>query len=589
MDIKDIRAKYQQAKTEREKYTSVWQTACDLVGIKIDPNYFDNSQNTENKQLDYLVDDQTAALTVDQFGKYLAGLLWGTGDKVFSLVPSRHVLQRVSREAVQDWYDFATNELLFQINHRDSGYSAALQSYCYEQGAIGTSGIGAFENQAFKNGMAENCIIFRPYGVDNVAIDEGANSRVNTVFVKYCWRTQQIINEFCFTAGVVDDKKLAGLPKQIRDAYTKNDLNHTFDIVFGVIPRQDFDPKKKLTKFATKYRGVWFMEDGGDIFHEEDYFEMPISMCRSSKLRNEIYGRSASTIFLSTARSLNYITGETIRIIEKISNPALGILGNALMGDSVLDTSANSLVTFNPQAGGKDSIFPLVDVGNPAALIQFLIPHLKEIITTSSGVDKMLDFNAEGQMTATESMQRYVIRGKALLTVSMQQKAELLDPIIVRCAGILLRNDVLGINRRKYQAEFEAVQKIRPDMIIPDAVLDVIESGKPYFDIVYNNELENLTKTETIESILKAIQACQAIAGMYPQIIGSVEWYKLYSLFIQTLSLGKDIMIDEDTFKAGIEQQAQMQQQAMMMQAGQAGSQAMKNVSEADKNNREAR
>ena len=83
MDIKDIRAKYQQAKTERAKYTSVWQTACDLVGIKIDPTYFDNSQNTESEQLDSLVDDQTAAMVVDQFGRYLAGLLWGTGDKCF--------------------------------------------------------------------------------------------------------------------------------------------------------------------------------------------------------------------------------------------------------------------------------------------------------------------------------------------------------------------------------------------------------------------------------------------------------------------------------------------------------------------------
>lgn len=589
MEIKDIRAKYQQAKIERQKYSSLWQTACDLVGIRIDPTYFDNSQNTENKQLDYLVDDQTAAMVVDQFGRYLAGLLWGTGDKTLSLVPSRHVLERVDGSAVQDWFNFATKELLFQMNHRDSGFSATLQSYCYEQGAIGTSGIGAFENQAFKNGMAENCIIFRPYGVDNVAIEEGSNSRVNTVFVKYCWRTQQIINEFCFTAGAVDDKKLSAMPKQIRDAYTRNDLNRTFDIVFAVIPRQDFDPKKKLTKFATKYRGVWFLEAGGEIFHEEDYFEMPIAMCRSSKLRNEIYGRSSATIFLSTARSLNYITGETIRIIEKMSNPALGILGNSLMGDSVLDTSAESLVVFNPQGGGKDSIFPIADVGNPAALIQFLLPHLKEIITTSSGIDKMLDFNANGQMTATESMQRYVIRGKALLTVSIQQKAELLEPLICRCVGILLRNDAIGVNKNKYPDIFERVQSIRPDMIIPDAVIEVLESGKPFFDIVYNNELENLTKTETIEKLLKAIQACQAIAGMYPQIINSVDWYGLYEMFINTLSIDKKMLIGADEFKAGIEQQAQMQQQAMMLQAGQAGSEALKNVSEADKNNREVR
>ena len=101
--------------------------------------------------------------------------------------------------------------------------------------------------------------------------------------------------------------------------------------------------------------------------------------------------------------------------------------------------------------------------------------------------------------------------------------------------------------------------------------------------------MENLTKTETIEKLLKAIQACQAIAGMYPPIIGSVDWYSLYELFINTLSLDKKVMIGADEFKAGIEQQAQMQQQAMMMQAGQAGSQALKNVSEADKNNREVR
>jgi len=592
-DKENIYAMYTAAKSVRDQYTPLWNDIAKYTGISVDPRYSWSANGNKSKQLDEFVDDPTSAICVNQFGDYLVGIMWGTGDRVFDIVPSRYVSELVDPNTLQDFYSFATDQTLYHMNHADAGYTTALRPYAYDQAAFGTSGIGIFPNANFKNRTEENALICRNYGVDNLAIDEGKTGMIEIVFATYHWKVNRIVGEFATTGGAVDMKKLKLLPKPVQKAYAAKSFNQEFRLVFGAFPRQDYNPALQ-GKRGQRYAGVWFLDDSAshDVFFEESFSERPVSVCRQIKVRGEVWGRSSMTMLLSSIRSVNFMFGSTLEIIEKMANPALGITSNAIFGDNVLDTSSNALTVFNTMfSNGQNPVFPIHDVGDPAAIIQFLIPYLNEKIATAAKVDALLDFNNNQQMTATESMQRYTIRGKSLSGILSQQKNERLVPDVRRSIGILLGMGELGVDATQQPdiAKILLKQKRTAGRVIPDAVLKVIKAGRPWYELRFNNELEKLTRTEAVQALLQILQAVGAIAALKPEIIEAINWYKLLRDINDALDFNNQIVVAEDEFKQAVANIAQQRQAAMALQAGQQLATTQKDSAQANKANMEAR
>ena len=238
----------------------------------------------------------------------IIGIMWGSGEEVFDLIPSRYVLEFAESSDVEEWFKFATAQALYHMNHSDSGFHTALSAYAYDQVSFGTSGLGCFVNDDFRNQLADNALTFRNYGIDNTRIAEGKNGIPETVGCSYHWKTSRIVGEFAMTNGVIDGKKFAKLPKSVKECYNSNKLNEEFDIVFMVYPRMDYNPTK-IGKRGTRYRGVWFMDDkdSNNFFYEEDFSTKPIAMARQVKVRGETYGRSSGTLLLSSIKSVNFM------------------------------------------------------------------------------------------------------------------------------------------------------------------------------------------------------------------------------------------------------------------------------------------
>jgi hypothetical protein len=591
-DFKAIYERYTQLNSDAERYRPLWRSISQYVGIGVNTDYTKNNQNNKSQQLDQYIDDPTAALSVNQFGDYMVGIMWGTGDNAFKLVPSRYALELASMEELEPYYDFATDQTLYHMNHSEAGFNNCLRAYAYDQGSFGTSGIGTFPNKAFKQGVADNAFLFRQYGVDNMVIDEGKGSMIDIVYATYQWRTNRIVGEFCTDDGVVSKEKLAKLPKEIRQAWEKNDLNRQFTIIFGMYPRSDYNPKK-IGKKGTKYCGVWFMysqQGQNNPFGEEDFTEKPIAVARMIKVRGEVYGRSSGTMLISTIRAVNFMLTTAIEIVEKMANPSLGVFNNAIFGDSVLDTSPNGLTVFNSTlAQGQNPTFPVYDVGDPSALLKLIIPYLNEKVTTAFKVDALLDFSSAKEMTATESLQRYAIRGKSLAGILQQQKVECLEPTVRRCVSILYDLDQLGANPETMVDRTAALRKRGKDnRVMPQAVLDCIKAGRPWYEIRFNNELEKLTRTESVQALVQVINSITAIAALFPNIIEAVDWYKLLKDINNNLDANNQIIISETDFKKKIQAIAAQQQAMMAAQAGQAGAEIQKNTATANKNNAEA-
>lgn len=593
-DKKNIADLWQSMKTNRDKYKPVWDKIAKQTGITVNPDYMWAQQNDTKggQQIDESIDDPTAALCTIQFGDYLIGIIWGTGEGVVDIVPSRWVLELADKSELDPWYDFATDQNLYHMNHSEGGLHTALKPYAYDQGSFGNSGIGAFQNKAFLSGVEDNAIQFRQFGIDNTAVDEGKSGLCEYVGTVYRWRLNRIIGEFCYENGVFSAKLFAKLPQKIREAYEAKNFNEEFDLLNLIFPREDFNPKMKGVR-GTRYRGTWSLEsdDNKKPFFEEGFNERPIAFCRQIKVRGQIYGRGSGTMLSSTISSVNFMVGTTIEIIEKMASPPLGIFSNALFGDSVLDTSPNALTVFNQglASGSQSPLFPLQDVGDPSGIVEFLVPYLNGKITTAFHIDALLDFSTAKEMTATESMQRYVIRGKSLSGMLTQQKIELLEPLVKRCISILWNVGELGVDAQAYP---ERAQKLtqagRTQRIIPPAVIECVRQGKPWFELKFNNELEKLTRTESVQALIQVLQAISGIAAIYPDIIEAVDWHKLLSDINDNLDYNNQIVMGAKQFKEKIAAIAKARQQAIMLQAAQAGAQVQKDTSTAQKNLSEA-
>ncbi len=584
---------YTQLKANREREKPTWDTISKLTGITVNTDYDKNKDSgKKGQQLDEFVDDPTSVIAVNQAGDYMLGIMWGTGEDVMNLIPSRYVTDLVDEATVKDYYSWATGQTLYHMNHHDCGYHTSLKTHCYDQVSYGTSGVGIFLNDDFKTRMADNALVARNYGVDNICIDEGKSGQIDYIFVTYAWKVNRIISEFCKKDGEVIPSKVAKLPKMIQNAWSKKDVNHVFNIVCGVYPRSDYHPKYK-GKRGAKYAGVWFLDNPKDnnFFYEEDFSERPISITRAIKIRNETYGRSSSTMLMSTMRSVNFMVGSAIEIIEKMGDPALGVWNTALFGDSVLDTSPHGLTVFNSSfaESGKNPAFPLNDIGNPEPLIKFLVPYLNEKVLTAFKIDILLDFSSAKEMTARESMQRFVIRGQSLSGMLLQQKNERLIPDVKRAVSILMSIGELGINPRTMKdAAADLKKRGRSNRVIPEAVLDVMESGRPWYEIKFNNELEKLIRTEAIQNLIQLLNALTAIVALYPDIVHAVDWYQMLKDINDNLDSKSKIIYSAAEFKKKIEEMAEKQRMALALQAGQMGAQIQKDTSQAQKNNREA-
>jgi len=568
-DFKKIWETYTQLKANGERYKPLWDRISQLVGISVEPDYQWTNYLIKSRQLDEYIDDPTSAISVNQAGDYLVGIMWETGEKVFKLKPSRYVTALVDPAVVKEWFTYATDQTLYHMNHPEAGYVQALQPYAYDQFAFGTSGVGIFKNQSFLRGIDENCLVARNYGIDNTRIKEGKGGSPDIGYAIYHWSVARIISEFCHPNGVFDQILFSNMPQEIQSAWNTRNLITEFDLVFLWMPRDDFDPKL-LGKKGHKWRGVWFMNTGNAsnrIFCDESFRERPVNMTRMIKVRGEDYGRSSGTMLLSSIGSVNYMFAITQEILEKMANPALGAYGNAIFGDSVLDTSADGLTIFNQSfaTNPNNPVFQIHDVGDPKGVIEFLLPYLNEKITTAFKVDALLDFNSAKDMTATESLQRYNIRGKSLSGILVRQKNERLIPDVRRAVSICWECGELGINAAHRPSDAAGLKKLgQHRRIIPTQVLQVFADGKPWYELEFNNELEKLLRTQKVQDLVQFIQGVTAIAALYPDIIHAIDWYKLLDALNANLDIDTQIMVSAEDFKKTIadaaKQRAQMQQ-----------------------------
>lgn len=590
--------RFRELKTERNRYIDRWRDVQDYVAItnEINTEFEDNKQ--PNEQKDIFINDPTAFISVNQAGDYLAGILWNLN--AVTLEPSKYIKDKAQGADLSAFYKKATEVFLEQMNATDAGFQSILKSYCYEQFSYGTSGIGTFKSKEFENGQSECCLSFKPFGVWNSCIDEGSNNKIDVVYTVYHWRLNQIIEEFCYDNGSYSDELVKNLPDEMQRAIEGNKYNQKFKIIFGILPNNSYIMGKR-GKNGAKYKGYWFIENSESKVFKVDYFnKLPIAMCRAIRVNNQVYGESSGTLAISSIKMLNHIAGNTVDNIEKTTDPALGVISGALVAGNVFNRSAGSVTTFNPQAqaNGQSPVFPISQVGDISAVVNFLIPELKKDIVNIFKIDQLLDFNNQTQMTATESSYRMSIRGKSINGLLTQEKSETIEPVCHRAISIINECGLFGKTYEEIQELPEETEEqlaykqrlIKEGDFIPQIVEEAMKDNKIWYKLKFNGELEKLCNAEVYEAIGRFLQYLNALLQIDPKLINALNTYDLLELLKSVSNLVNDNLVknkyDYDDIIKKLEeaQQQQAEQQAMLQQ-----SEVAKNMATAEKGSTEAR
>lgn len=584
--------RFSQLKTERNKYINRWKDIEHYVALTNNVNCCFDDEERETKKKDVYINDPAGFICTNQAGDYLSGILWN--QNAISLVPTEKIKKQGGAE-LEGFYKKATEVTLEQINSVDAGFLTVLKAYCYDQFSYGTSGIGVFKSKEFQANQSESCLNFKSYGVYNSCIDEGNNNKINVVYSVFNWTVSRIIEEFCVEDGNYIEENFDSLPEEIKKLYNVGKLNNKKKLVFAILPN-NFYQMNKRGKASAKFKGYWFLDNSKKIFRVEYFKEMPIAFCRFIKPSNQVYGESPGTLAISSIKIVNHVKGKAIDNIEKNNDPAIGMFSGALVKGNVLNRSAGEVTMFNPEAmgDGKSPVFPISNVGDISAIVNYLLPEEKKDITNTYKLDQLLDFNNQTQMTATESSFRMSIRGKSTNGLLSQQKTECIEVLLHRVISIITECGLYGydIDSMPENTPEEIMlkqQAINDNAKIPDVVLDAMKNNERWYKIQYNGELEKLANAEMYEAMGRFLQYLVSALKIKPELQMAINDYEFIDLIKNISNLTNSKLIKTKTeYTALLEQMQEAQAQAQAQQTMINQGAMMKDVASANKDEAQA-
>lgn len=487
--LKAYKDRFKWLQSERKTWDTMYQVLGEYISLM--KQNFQNSP-TAGEFLTNDIFDSTGTFSAHNAAAALLGMLWpGTAKQAIEIAPPDDL--DASTDTAK-FYERMTERTCRAMDDPNANLSLALIEYMQDQLIFGTSGVGAERGD-------ESLLLFKPYGVKELYIDEGRNGRVSDIYLCFNWPVKRVVDEY----------ELENVSEATRQKYEQNKWYEMVEILIVICPRKEYKATEGV--LAMPIMSLHMETKTDHKLKESGFSELPIKVGRFKKLNYEKQGRSPGMDALPDIKEANVLREAIIVATEKNLDPPLGILDDGMLGGGTIDTSAGAINVFNA-TGGMGSgapVFPLVTVGSiPDALAR--LEELKNNIAQHFHLDRLIDFNNETQMTFGEAQIRNQIRNASLTSLFSRQIAEVFTPLIVRVVNMLWQMGEYGVVKGSEQ---EAERKAMGKKIeyIPDIIVKRIEQGEDVFSVTYKTQAANAQRAEEYMGILDvlgfSIQAMQ--------------------------------------------------------------------------------
>lgn len=529
---------------EVSNWNSIWQVVGEFV-TQTKQNFEQTLAPGEFLNEDIF--DSTATFASTNASSAILGMLWPSSAKKSIKIMAPDEMEDVTDEE-RTWYEESTKRLVRSMDDPRANLILALDEYMQDQIHFGTSGVGVF----FENGR----LIYRSFGVKEMRIDEGKDGRVDTTFLNYEWTVKRVIDTY--GEDNVSDK--------LRELMANGKEMDKIKILVAYQPSDNIPGSPE--KFPISSTHIEVQTD--HILKESGFEEFPIQVARWRKLIYEKYGRSPAMNALPDIRELNVLKEAVIVATEKLLDPPLGLLNNGMLGGGIVDTSSGGLTVFDGSGsiGNTPPIFEISTVGDLSAALS-RIESLEQSIAQHFFIDRLLDFNNQTQMTATETAARASIRNNSLASLISRQIIELFTPLVERSFNIMLRNDKLGFIAGTAEAQIEETFEGEVDLI-PERIAQRLLDGEEAYQVIYTTPADRVTNAEQLDGMLQVINMNQQLAQTNPEAVMFLDIPKIEENAIRLFGAPSDMIKHEDEVAEELrQQQEQLAQQQQLNQAEQ--------------------
>lgn len=557
---KQLLREFKELETQREVWEDHWQIIGELVhGTK--QNF--TEKNTPGERLNEDRHDSTAVFANRSLASSLIGMLWPGGAKSMRLIPARGLSES---QANKDYFDEVTEIMQKALDDPKAGLAVALDEYMLDQGAFGTSGIAVFD------GEDESDLRFEAWGAVQLFIDEGKNGQVDKVFRLFEWPLRRILRTF----------PLESLSQKLKDkADNEKAMDEKFELIHAIRPREERVAGME-GNLNMPVMSVFIEKDGGHVIKESGFTENPVKVTRFRKLPYEKYGRSPGMDALSEVLELDYLRERFTVNVDKAGDPPLIVLDDGKLGGGIIDTSAGAINVIDVSSripNNIDPISPLQTVGELNTTLT-RIEQLKQDIAQHFFLDKLLDFNNQVQMTASEALLRDRIRAAALGSIFNRQVAELFGPLVTRSVDMQFLKGNLGVISGSPE-ERAAVARGEDPLIIPDEVAERMIAGDDFFEIVYFTPAARMLRLQEAEALNDVTQYKFLLQQGNPEAGDLFDDDEALKERASIAGLPASVLKSQEKVDAQRAQRAQMQQAAQTAQVAREGGAAAKDLSQA--------
>jgi hypothetical protein len=525
--------RYERLKTNRTNWDQVWQEVLKYVVPR--KAWVTRKRETAGERTDSNLYDTTARRANQILAAGFQGNMTNPATKWFNLRLQDPDLNRLNE--IKIWLADSENKVLDVLN--SSNFNEQIHETYVDIGSIGTSCLLEEED-------VKDIVRFTAVFIEEVVIDEDASGRVDTVYRKFKMSAKAAFDLWGERAG----PKTMELMKD-----DKWDEKVTF--IHCVQPRDKRNPFSERS-VDMPYESVHVELDSRTLVAEGGFLEFPYMVARFNKVAGDMYGYSPGVILLPDIKMVNAMAKTLIKAAQKIVDPPLTMPHDGFL--LPLKTTPGG-INYKLSGSEKDRIEPLETKGN-IPVGRDMLNDYRTAIHNGYFTDLFLLLADRKNMTATEVQERIAEKMVMLGPVIGRLQSEMLDPIITRTFGILLRRGIL---------------------LPPPEVLQGREMV-----IEYVSPLALAQRREAVTSVSSLLQMTGGIAQFIPEVIDKIDGDKVIDEAAEIFGVSPEIIRDANQVSAIREQRAELQKEAQQAEVVKEAIDAEKTLSESERNQAEA-
>ncbi len=443
--------------------------------------------------------------------------------------------------AVRVWLD-EVERRMFEVFARSNLYNALPLVYA-DLGCYGTTACVIEDD-------VEDVIRAAVWPIGSYALSQDDRFRVNNTYHETSFTVEQLARRF-------GEENVSSRVKNLIDMHH---LDTWIDVVNVIEPNDDLSIGM-ADDSGKPWRSVWYETQSGDeetLLGTEGFVEFPVLVPRWSVVGEDVYGASPGMDALGDIRQLQFLEKRRSEGIDKMVRPPM-------RGPTSLRRRRKSIiagaVTYVDGVGQRGTFEPSVIVDPRILQIEGELSRFESRIASSFYADLFLSMTSTNipNMTAREVEERHEEKMLQLGPALERLHDELLDPLIDRTFGIMLRRGL-----------------IPP----PPAQIAGTELRVEYLSILA--QAQKLIGTVGVERLFTF---GTQLSAFNPFVLDKLDFDKGLDQYGENLGTAADLLRSDEEVAELRKQRQQEQQAAASMQQAQQGASAVKDLAQAELGN----